>query len=182
MSSTTSCTACLRGPRHSHLVPADTSCMKFLHRSTEDTMLGKPSKDQLRRPRGRGVTAVRRTGPTRDGLTFCFTKRLQMVRAPNDVKCFSKTARGRHAFQFTREKRRFHAMLLGSVHFCVFKKCRLLTFTIFLTDVKTKVDILTWYCRSSPGGEVDVPLFQVNSTVDGKSMKNVDGTTLLPNR
>jgi len=34
------------GPRHSLLVPAGTSCIKVLHRSKEDTMLGRPSKDQ----------------------------------------------------------------------------------------------------------------------------------------
>ena len=58
------------------------------------------------------------------------------------------------------------------------KKGRFLTFTNLLTNVNKKVDLLTWFCRSSPRAEVDLTLYQVNSIVDGKSIKKVDGTTL----
>ena len=63
--------------------------------------------------------------------------------------------------------------------FVYLKTSRLLTFTNLLTNVNTKVDLLTWYCRSSPGAEVDLTLYQVNPKVDGKSIKKVDGTTLV---
>ena len=55
------------------------------------------------------------------------------------------------------------------------KKTRLLTFTNLLTNVNKEVDLLTWYCRSSPGAEVDLTLYQVKSIVDGKSIKKQPG-------
>ena len=52
-------------------------------------------------------------------------------------------------------------ILLGKFIFVHFLKSRLLTFTNLLTNVNQKVDQLTWYCRSSPGVEVDLTLYQV---------------------